>query len=57
VGEAIYDLRQIVNLGYDEQEDQQELEFAFEEIKEYVRITSMLCFDEFNETEITPTIH
>lgn len=57
VGEAIYDLRQIVKLGYDENEDQQELGFAFEEIKEYVRITAMLCFDEFNESDITPTIH
>ena len=57
VGEAIYDLRQIVKLGYDENEDQQELGFAFEEIKEYVRITAMLCFYEFNESDITPTIH
>ncbi|MCX8642818.1 MULTISPECIES: UPF0149 family protein [unclassified Gilliamella] len=57
VGEAIYDLRQIVKLGYDENEDQQELGFAFEEIKEYVRITSMLCYDEFNESDIVPTIH
>lgn len=57
VGEAIYDLRQIIKLGYDENEDQQELGFAFEEIKEYVRITAMLCFDEFNESDITPTIH
>ena len=57
VGEAIYDLRQIVKLGYDENEDQQELGFAFEEIKEYVRITAMLCFDEFNESDITPTLH
>ena len=57
VGEAIYDLRQIVKLGYDEDEDQQELGFAFEEIKEYVRITAMLCFDEFNESDITPTLH
>lgn len=57
VGEAIYDLRQIVKLGYDEGEDQQELGFAFEEIKEYVRITAMLCFDEFNEPDIAPTIH
>lgn len=60
VGEAIYDLRQIIKLGYDENEDQQELGFAFEEIKEYVRITSMLCFDEFNEfneADTPPTIH
>ncbi|MWN06647.1 UPF0149 family protein [Gilliamella sp. Pas-s95] len=57
VGEAIYDLRQIVKLGYDESDDEQELGFAFEEIKEYVRITAMLCFDEFNETDISPTIH
>ncbi|OCG00303.1 UPF0149 family protein [Gilliamella sp. wkB112] len=57
VGEAIYDLRQIVKLGYDENEDPDELGFAFEEIKEYVRITSILCFDEFNDADISPTIH
>lgn len=57
VGEAIYDLREIAKLGFDEDEDQQELGFAFEEIKEYVRITAMLCFEEFNEPDIMPTIH
>jgi yecA family protein len=57
VGEAIYDLRQIVKLGYDKNENEEELGFAFEEIKEYVRITAVLCFDEFNEVDITPTIH
>lgn len=57
VGEAIYDLRQIVKLGYDKNENEEELGFAFEEIKEYVRITAVLCFDEFNEADITPTIH
>ncbi|MDF7670969.1 YecA family protein [Orbaceae bacterium ESL0721] len=57
VGEAIYDLRQIVKLGYDPEDDQEELGFAFEEIQEYVRITAILCYDEFNEPDVTPTIH
>ncbi|MDF7666987.1 YecA family protein [Orbaceae bacterium ESL0727] len=57
VGEAIYDLRQIVKLGYDADDDLEELGFAFEEIQEYVRITAILCHDEFNESYTTPTIH
>lgn len=57
VGEAIYDLRQITQLGYDEEEDQEELAFALEEILEYVRMTVILCHDEFTETEQSTTIH
>jgi yecA family protein len=36
-GEAIDDLRNIAQLGYDEDEDQEELEMSLEEIIEYVR--------------------
>ncbi|MBZ4341468.1 UPF0149 family protein, partial [Mycobacterium tuberculosis] len=34
-GEAIDDLRNIAQLGYDEDEDQEELEMSLEEIIEY----------------------
>ncbi len=59
VGEAIYDLRQIAQLGYDENDDQKELGFAFEEIKEYVRMAAVLCHDQFSfkESVTAPTIH
>ncbi|WP_392563013.1 YecA family protein [Orbus sturtevantii] len=57
VGEAIYDLRQITQLGYDEDDDQEELAFAFEEILEYVRMTVILCHDEFIEPVQSTTIH
>jgi len=57
VGEAIYDLRQITQLAYDEGDDQEELAFAFEEILEYVRMTAILCHDEFTEHTQSTTIH
>lgn len=57
VGEAIYDLRQITQLGYDEEENQEELAFAFEEILEYVRMTVILCHDEFSEYHQSTTVH
>lgn len=58
VGEAIYDLRQIAQLGYELEDDQDELGFAFEEILEYVRITAILCYEKFSTwgTELS-TIH
>ncbi|MGK3285587.1 UPF0149 family protein, partial [Klebsiella pneumoniae] len=39
-GEAIDDLRNIAQLGYDEDEDQEELEMSLEEIIEYVRVAA-----------------
>lgn len=57
VGEVISDLRQITQLGYDENEDQQELAFAFEEILEYVRMATILCHDEFSQANVAPTLH
>lgn len=57
VGEAIYDLRQITQLGYDEEDNSEELAFAFEEILEYVRMTAILCYDEFNEAEKSAILH
>ncbi|WP_157919332.1 UPF0149 family protein YgfB [Escherichia coli] len=46
-GEAIDDLRNIAQLGYDEDEDQEELEMSLEEIIEYVRVAALLCHDTF----------
>lgn len=57
VGEAIYDLRQITKLGYDDEDNPEELAFALEEIQEYVRMTAILCHDEFSRHDLKPTIH
>ncbi|QKJ88543.1 hypothetical protein PMPD1_3627 [Paramixta manurensis] len=53
-GEAIDDLRTIAQLGYDEDEDQDELEQSLEEIIEYVRVAALLCHDTFTHI-VTPT--
>lgn len=42
VGEAIDDLRNIAQLGYDEDEDQEELEQSLEEVAEYVRVAAIM---------------
>ncbi|AGB83860.1 MULTISPECIES: YecA family protein [Serratia] len=63
VGEAIDDLRSIAQLGYDEDEDQEELEQSLEEVAEYVRMAAILCYNEFNRRQPTavenvkPTLH
>lgn len=49
-GEAIDDLRTIAQLGYDENEDQDELEQSLEEVIEYVRVAALLCHDTFTRT-------
>ncbi|WP_312656319.1 YecA/YgfB family protein [Kluyvera ascorbata] len=57
-GEAIDDLRNIAQLGYEEDEDQEELE-----IIEYVRVAALLCHDTFTHPQPTapevqkPTLH
>jgi Uncharacterized protein conserved in bacteria, COG3079 len=62
-GEAIDDLRNIAQLGYDEEEDQEELEMSLEEIIEYVRVAALLCHDTFTHPQSTapevrkPTLH
>lgn len=62
-GEAIADLRNIAQLGYDEDEDLEELEMSLEEIIEYVRVAALLCYDTFNRQQPTapevqkPTLH
>lgn len=60
VQEVITDLRGIGQLGYDEDEDLEELEQAFVEVIEYVRMAALLCYNEFNSddaTEVAPTLH
>lgn len=63
VGEAIDDLRNIGQLGYDEDEDQEELEQSLEEVSEYVRMAAMLCHSEFSPLNtvvpenVKPTLH
>ncbi len=57
-GDAIDDLRTIAQLGYDEDEDQDELE----EMIEYVRVAALLCHDTFNHPQPIsrsekPTLH
>ncbi|MCW1873767.1 YecA family protein [Erwinia sp. INIA-01] len=62
-GEAIDDLRTIAQLGYDEDEDQDELEQSLEEVIEYVRVAALLCHDTFTRSSPTnvvvqkPTLH
>ncbi|KQN64645.1 UPF0149 family protein [Erwinia sp. E602] len=63
-GEAIDDLRTIAQLGYDEDEDQEELEQSLEEVVEYVRVAALLCHDTFtrqmppvNAVASKPTLH
>ncbi|OON39522.1 hypothetical protein BTJ39_12760 [Izhakiella australiensis] len=62
-GEAIDDLRTIAQLGYDEDEDQQELEESLEEVIEYVRVAALLCHETFCRPQPTavemkkPTLH
>lgn len=53
-GEAIDDLRTIAQLGYDEDEDQEELEQSLEEVIEYVRVAALLCHETFARQH-TPT--
>ncbi|MGL4860371.1 MAG: YecA family protein [Enterobacteriaceae bacterium] len=47
VAEALKDLRNIARLGYDDEDDKEELQHALEEVIEYVRIAAMLCHNEF----------
>ena len=53
------DLQDICQLGYDEEDDEEELAEALEEIIEYVRTIAMLFYTHFNddEQEIKPILH
>lgn len=58
IGEAIDDLHDICQLGYDEQEDQEELAEALEEIIEYVRTIAALFYAHFRPAAAAqPIIH
>ena len=59
IGEAVGDLQDICQLGYDEEDDEEELAEALEEIIEYVRTIAMLFYTHFNddEQEIKPILH
>lgn len=55
VGEAIDDLRNIAQLGYDEDEDQETLKQSLEEVVEYVRVAAILHHTEFTyQSPIAP---
>ncbi|HBO21574.1 MULTISPECIES: YecA/YgfB family protein [unclassified Providencia] len=55
ITEVITDLRNIGMLGYDEDEDQEELEQALEEVIEYVRVAVQLCYIALVEPKNGPT--
>lgn len=60
--EAIDDLRNIAQLGYDEDEDQDQLAQSLEEVVEYVRVAAIMCHNEFTLPVVTapeqkPTLH
>ena len=59
IGEAVDDLQDICQLGYDEEDDEEELAEALEEIIEYVRTIAMLFYTHFNDDaqEIKPILH
>lgn len=60
IGEAIDDLQDICQLGYDEQDDPEELAEALEEIVEYVRTICCVLFVHFQpqQTQTTkPLLH
>lgn len=59
IGEALDDLHDICQLGYDENEDKEELSEALEEIIEYVRTIACLLFTHFQsqQTEHKPVLH
>ncbi|QLB12308.1 hypothetical protein EV697_104165 [Bisgaardia hudsonensis] len=48
IGEALDDLQDIAQLGYDEDDNKEELSHALEEIIEYVRTITALLYTHFN---------
>ena len=56
ISEIITDLRNIGMLGYDEDEDQEELEQALEEVVEYVRVAVQLCYIALAQPSNGPTL-
>ncbi len=54
VGEAIDDLRNIAQLGYDEDEDQEELAQSLEEVVEYVRVAAICAISNLPSRNLPP---
>lgn len=59
IGEAVDDLQDICQLGYDEDDDEEEMNEALEEIIEYVRTIATLFYTHFNQGKTTekPVLH
>ncbi|AWX14939.1 YecA family protein [Mergibacter septicus] len=55
IAEALADLREICQLGYDLDEDQEELAIALEEVVEYIRTIAALFHTYFSSTQIQKT--
>ncbi|OBX11956.1 UPF0149 family protein [Gallibacterium genomosp. 3] len=56
--EALADLREICQLGYEEDDDEESLENALEEIIEYLRTIAMLFYSHFSQATVQhKTIH
>lgn len=52
IAEAVVDLQQICQLGYDPDEDQEELNVALEEIVEYIRTIATLFYTHFSTVQV-----
>lgn len=59
IGEAVDDLHDICQLGYDEDDDEEEMNEALEEIIEYLRTIATLFYTQFNQGKSTekPVLH
>ncbi|WP_207896748.1 YecA family protein [Cricetibacter osteomyelitidis] len=58
IGEAVDDLKDICQLGYDDKDDQEELTEALEEIIEYVRTIATIFYSHFRpEPQQKPVLH
>ena len=58
IGEAVNDLNDICQLGYDEEDDREELSEALEEIIEYVRTIAALFYTHFRPlVKEKPVLH
>ena len=55
IGEAIDDLQNIAQLGYDEEDNKDELQAALEELIEYVRAVAALFFAHFSTSQENST--
>ena len=56
IAEAIGDLQEICQLGYDEDDNEEELNNALEEVSEYTRSLALLFFAHFNQSNPHSTL-